>query len=95
MGSMSLTQPGSGDTSPYVELDRDDWARLREEHPMHLDAADVERIRGLGDRLDMHEVEQVYLPISRLVVNQPSSLTAGGSLAGKLSSEAWSASSHR
>ena len=34
--------------SPYVELDRDDWARLREEHPMRLDAADVERLRGLG-----------------------------------------------
>ncbi|GAA1175764.1 type I pantothenate kinase [Ornithinimicrobium humiphilum] len=53
--------------SPYVELDRADWARLREEHPMHLDAADVERLRGLGEPLDMAEVEQVYLPISRLL----------------------------
>ncbi|HSP60471.1 MAG TPA: type I pantothenate kinase [Ornithinimicrobium sp.] len=53
--------------SPYVELDRGDWARLREEHPMHLDAAEIERLRGLGERLDMAEVEQVYLPISRLL----------------------------
>src|SRR5690606_9399350 len=53
--------------SPYVELDRADWARLREEHPMHLDASDVERLRGLGEPLDMAEVEQVYLPISRLL----------------------------
>lgn len=53
--------------SPYVELDRGDWARLREEHPMQLDAADVERLRGLGERLDLAEVEQVYLPISRLL----------------------------
>ncbi|WP_010149205.1 type I pantothenate kinase [Serinicoccus profundi] len=53
--------------SPYVELDRHDWARLREEHPMQLDAADVERLRGLGERLDLAEIEQVYLPISRLL----------------------------
>ncbi len=53
--------------SPYVELDRADWARLREEHPMHLDADDIERLRGLGEPLDMAEVEQVYLPISRLL----------------------------
>ncbi|MFX0538098.1 type I pantothenate kinase [Ornithinimicrobium sp. Y1847] len=58
---------GASIPSPYVELDRRDWARLREEHPMHLDADDVERLRGLGDRLDIAEVEQVYLPISRLL----------------------------
>jgi type I pantothenate kinase len=58
---------GGGIPSPYVELDRGDWARLREEHPMHLGAADVERLRGLGERLDLAEVEQVYLPISRLL----------------------------
>jgi len=27
----------------------------------------VARLRGLGDRLDLHEVEQVYLPLSRLL----------------------------
>jgi type I pantothenate kinase len=67
MRRMGSSGNGASIPSPYVELDRDDWARLREEHPMHLDAADVERIRGLGDRLDMDEVEQVYLPISRLL----------------------------
>ena len=53
--------------SPYVELDRAAWARLREQTPMRLDAADVRRLQGLGDRLDIAEVEQVYLPLSRLL----------------------------
>jgi type I pantothenate kinase len=53
--------------SPYVELDRAAWARLREQTPMRLDAADVQRLQGLGDRLDLAEVEQVYLPLSRLL----------------------------
>ncbi len=53
--------------SPYVELDRAAWARLREHYPMELNAADVARLQGLEDRLDLGEVEQVYLPLSRLL----------------------------
>src|SRR6476619_615125 len=53
--------------SPYVELDRDSWARLRQNHPLSLSAGDVTRLRGLGDRLDLAEVEEVYLPLSRLL----------------------------
>ncbi|MGC5583009.1 type I pantothenate kinase [Ornithinimicrobium sp. W1679] len=67
MPPMASSPTGPPIPSPYVELDRGDWARLREEHPMHLDAAEIERLRGLGERLDMAEVEQVYLPISRLL----------------------------
>ena len=67
MPRMASHPSGPTIPSPYVELDRGDWARLREEHPMHLDAAEIERLRGLGERLDMAEVEQVYLPISRLL----------------------------
>lgn len=57
----------AGVPTPYVELDRDTWARLRDQHPMSLDQADVTRLSGLGDRLDLAEVEQVYLPLSRLL----------------------------
>ena len=53
--------------SPYVELDRSDWARLRENHPLSLDAEDLGRLRGLGDPIDLDEVEEVYLPLSRLL----------------------------
>ena len=53
--------------TPYVDLDRRAWSRLRESHPMSLDAGDLARLRGLGERLDLAEVEDVYLPLSRLL----------------------------
>ena len=56
-----------GVLSPYIELDRETWSRLRQNHPMSLTADDVTRLRGLGDPLDMKEIEDVYLPISRLL----------------------------
>jgi len=56
-----------GVLSPYVELDRETWARLRENHPMSLTSDDVTRLRGLGDPIDMQEIEDIYLPISRLL----------------------------
>ena len=58
---------GHGLPSPYVELDRAAWARLRDHHPLSLTQADLAGLRGLGERLDLAEVEQVYLPLSRLL----------------------------
>ncbi len=34
---------------------------LRANTPMTLTAEDVDRLRGLGDRLDLREVEEIYL----------------------------------
>ena len=53
--------------SPYVELDRDTWASLASEETTHLSAEEVERLRGFGEALDLDEVRQVYLPLSRLL----------------------------
>ncbi|HEX7461674.1 MAG TPA: type I pantothenate kinase [Dermatophilaceae bacterium] len=66
---MGRVRPPNGHAlpSPYVELDRAAWARLRDHHPMSLTQADVTRLQGLGERLDLAEVEQVYLPLSRLL----------------------------
>ena len=55
------------DSSPYVELDRADWAALGATTEQPLSAEEIERVRGLGDELDILEVEQIYLPISRLL----------------------------
>lgn len=66
---MGRVRPPNGPSlpSPYVELDRSAWARLRDHHPMSLTQSDLTRLRGLGERLDMAEVEEVYLPLSRLL----------------------------
>ncbi len=53
--------------SPYVKLDREAWARLRRHHPLSLTDQDVQRLKGVGERLDLMEVEEVYLPLSRLL----------------------------
>lgn len=53
--------------SPFVELDRPAWSRLRENTPLTLTEADLRRVQGLGDRIDLVEVEDVYLPLSRLI----------------------------
>jgi type I pantothenate kinase len=53
--------------SPFVELDRAAWSRLRDHTPLTLTQDDLVRVRGLGDRIDLREVEEVYLPLSRLI----------------------------
>ncbi|WP_433874523.1 type I pantothenate kinase [Sinomonas atrocyanea] len=58
----------SGDgATPFVELDRATWARLSDRVEQPLNQEDIERIRGLGDPLDMGEIRDVYLPLSRLL----------------------------
>ncbi len=53
--------------SPYVELDRDAWAALGPESVSPLTADEIITLRGLGDALDLDEVEQIYVPIARLL----------------------------
>ncbi|MGM1028723.1 MAG: type I pantothenate kinase [Actinomycetota bacterium] len=53
--------------SPFVEIERADWARLAPRMPNPLTEEEVRRLRGTGDRLELREVAEVYLPLSRLV----------------------------
>ncbi|GAB2797465.1 type I pantothenate kinase [Streptomyces daliensis] len=54
-------------TKPYVDLTRAQWSALRERTPLPLTADEVERLRGLGDVIDLDEVRDIYLPLSRLL----------------------------
>jgi type I pantothenate kinase len=53
--------------SPYVELDRESWRALRQSTPLSLSADELGALRGLHDPIDLSEVEEVYLPLSRLL----------------------------
>lgn len=53
--------------SPYRVFTRPEWALLREDTPMTLAEGEVEALRSMHDRLDMKEVEEIYLPIARLL----------------------------
>jgi type I pantothenate kinase len=59
--------PASRPGTPYVDLDRAAWSALRERTPLPLTADEVERLRGLGEKIDLDEVRAMYLPISRLL----------------------------
>ena len=65
--AQATTGTGEREISPYVELDRAAWAALGAATEQPLSADEVARVRGLGDELDLDEVEQVYLPLSRLL----------------------------
>jgi type I pantothenate kinase len=53
--------------SPYVEFDRAQWSALRASTPLTLTEADVEALRGLNEPFELSEVEDVYLPLTRLL----------------------------
>ena len=72
-----MSPPGGGpnggpddtgrEASPYIELDRAAWAALAQETESPLTPEEIRRLRGLGDALDLEEVQEVYLPLSRLL----------------------------
>lgn len=62
---MSLGSGGA--VSPFVEIARADWAALGRAETTPLTAEEVAQIRGLGDVMDLDEVRDVYLPLSRLL----------------------------
>jgi type I pantothenate kinase len=62
-----MDQRAGDGLSPYRIFSRAEWAGLREDTPMTLMPGEVAKLRSLHDRLDMAEVEEIYLPLSRLL----------------------------
>lgn len=46
---------------------RADWAKLRANVPLTLSEADLVHLRGINETVSLQEVEEVYLPITRLL----------------------------
>ena len=53
--------------SPYRTFTRSEWAGLRADTPMTLVSRDLSSLSGLIEDLSVDEVEQIYLPLSRLL----------------------------
>lgn len=53
--------------SPYLAIERADWAELGNASDLPLTEKEIQNITGLGDVLDIKEVTEVYLPISQLL----------------------------
>jgi type I pantothenate kinase len=53
--------------SRFLTFDRDDWAALRAATPLTLREDDLNKLRGINERIDLDEVAAIYLPLSRLL----------------------------
>ena len=62
-----MDQRTDDNVSPYRIFSRAEWAAKRHDTPMTLTSDEVTRLRSLHDRLDIKEVEEIYLPLSRLL----------------------------
>lgn len=57
----------TAELSPFIEIPRAEWAALGVNALNPLSEAEIAQIEGLGDFLDIEEVTDVYLPLSRLL----------------------------
>jgi len=53
--------------SPYRVFTRAEWAARREDTPMTLTPVEIDELHAFNERLSMIEVEEIYLPLSRLL----------------------------
>ena len=53
--------------SPYIDLTREEWSRLRNSTPLTLTEDDLAKLRGINEQISLREVEDIYLPLSRLL----------------------------
>jgi type I pantothenate kinase len=66
-GAVPRTDLVAPPPTPFLDFDRQTWARLRASHHIHLTEEEIGRVQGLIDPVDVEDVEQIYLPLSRLL----------------------------
>lgn len=54
-------------SSPFVMYTREQWSALSDQTPLPLGQDDVNRLRALGDPLDLAEVDAIYRPLTALL----------------------------
>ena len=63
---MTASEPKSG-VDRYLNFDRQEWAELRAATPLTMRQDDLEQLRGINERIDLEEVAEIYLPLTRLL----------------------------
>ncbi len=53
--------------SPYQHFSIEEWAALRRNTPQPLTESELAQMRGMNECVSLVEVEQIYLPLSRLL----------------------------
>jgi type I pantothenate kinase len=69
LGDAGTVKP-SGTSEPehtHQLFGRDDWRNLADATPLRLTDAQLDELRGLNDPVDLREVTEIYLPVSRLL----------------------------
>lgn len=54
-------------TSPYMLFTRQKWAALRDSEPLDLTTEELKKLKSIDDKLSINEVNDIYLPLSRLL----------------------------
>lgn len=54
-------------SSRYINFSREEWAQRRANTPLTISEERLASLRSVNDRLSLEEVEQIYLPLSRLL----------------------------
>jgi type I pantothenate kinase len=53
--------------SRYINYDREHWKALRANIPLLLSEAELAQLRGINEQVSLREVEEIYVPLSRLL----------------------------
>src|SRR5262245_13839001 len=64
---MNTTRSPQLTTSPYLTFERETWRQFRKDTPLTLSEAELLRLKGQNETISLLEVEEIYLPLSRLL----------------------------
>ncbi|RAL22581.1 type I pantothenate kinase [Thermoflavimicrobium daqui] len=53
--------------SPYITFTHPDWKQLRASVSLPLTEAELEKLRGINEKISLDEVSDIYLPLTRLL----------------------------
>jgi len=54
-------------SSQYLQFSRQQWCQFRDESPLMLSKLEVDQLTGVNEVVSLSEVEDIYLPLSRLL----------------------------